>query len=76
MNPDKLRPTELIMLRNTRPFNVWGVPAISIPCGFTKDGMPIGLQLAAAPWNMSLLHVAYAYEQATEWHKGVPPVSA
>ena len=68
-NPDLLRPTELMMLRNTRPFNVWGIPAISIPCGFTKDGLPIGLQLAAAPWNMSLLHVAYAYEQATEWHK-------
>ena len=75
-NPDKLRPAELMMLRNTRPFNVWGIPAISLPCGFTKDGMPIGLQLAAAPWNMSLLHVAYAYEQATEWHKRVPPVSA
>lgn len=71
-NPDKLRPTELMMLRNTRPFNVWGIPTISIPCGFTKDGMPIGLQLAAAPWNMSLLHVAYKYEQATEWHKRVP----
>jgi aspartyl-tRNA(Asn)/glutamyl-tRNA(Gln) amidotransferase subunit A len=69
-NPDKLRPTELMMLRNTRPFNVWGIPAISLPCGFTKDGMPIGLQLAAAPWKGGLLlHVAQAYEQATEWHK-------
>ena len=74
-NPDKLRPAELLMLRNTRPFNVWGIPAISLPCGFTKDGMPIGLQLAAAPWNTSLLHVAYAYEQATEWHKRAPELA-
>ena len=68
-NPEKLRPMELVMLRNTRPFNVWGIPAISIPCGFTKDGMPIGLQLATAPWKPDILHVAHAYEQATEWHK-------
>jgi len=71
-NPEKLRPTELVMLRNTRPFNVWGIPAISIPCGFTKDGMPIGLQLSTAPWKPDILHVAHAYEQATEWHKRAP----
>jgi aspartyl-tRNA(Asn)/glutamyl-tRNA(Gln) amidotransferase subunit A len=72
-NPEKLRPAELIMLRNTRPFNVWGIPAISLPCGFTKDGLPIGLQLAGAPWTPDfLLHVANKYEQATPWHKRVP----
>jgi aspartyl-tRNA(Asn)/glutamyl-tRNA(Gln) amidotransferase subunit A len=72
-NPDQLRPQELIMLRNTRPFNVWGIPTISVPCGFTKDGMPIGLQLAAAPWRgIVLLQAAQAYEQATEWHKQRP----
>ena len=75
-NPDNLRPQELIMLRNTRPFNVWGIPAISIPCGFTKDGLPIGLQLAAAPWREdTLLQAAYAYEQATEWHEHVPKLN-
>ena len=75
-NPDSLRATELLMLRNTRPFNVWGIPAISIPCGLTKDGMPIGLQLAAAPWRLNfLLHVAHKYEQATEWHQRVPELS-
>ena len=69
-NPDQLRPQELLMLRNTRPFNVWGIPTISIPCGFTKGGLPIGLQLAAAPWRgVVLLQAAHAYEQATGWHK-------
>lgn len=67
-HPEALRPTELRLLRNTRPFNVWGIPAISLPCGFTGDGLPIGLQLAAAPWREDLLlQAAHAYEQATEW---------
>jgi len=72
-NPDNLRPTEIALLRNTRPFNAWKIPAISIPCGFTTDALPIGLQLAAAPWREDLLlRVAHAYEQATGWHKKVP----
>jgi Asp-tRNA(Asn)/Glu-tRNA(Gln) amidotransferase A subunit family amidase len=72
-HPDDLRPQELIMLRNTRPFNVWGIPTISVPCGFTNDGLPIGLQLAAAPWREDVvLQAAHAYEQATEWHKRMP----
>jgi Asp-tRNA(Asn)/Glu-tRNA(Gln) amidotransferase A subunit family amidase len=75
-HPDQLRPLELLMLRNTRPFNVWGIPTISVPCGFTKDGLPIGLQLAAAPWHgIVLLQAAYAYEQATEWHKKRPALA-
>jgi aspartyl-tRNA(Asn)/glutamyl-tRNA(Gln) amidotransferase subunit A len=72
-HPENLRPQELLMLRNTRPFNVWGIPTISIPCGFTKDGLPIGLQLAAAPWRgVALLQAAQAYEQATDWHNKRP----
>jgi aspartyl-tRNA(Asn)/glutamyl-tRNA(Gln) amidotransferase subunit A len=72
-HPDDLRPQELIMLRNTRPFNVWGIPTISVPCGFTKDGLPIGLQLAAAPWREDVvLQAAHAYEQATDWHNKMP----
>src|SRR5207302_8831818 len=47
-DPQALRPTELLMLRNTRPFNVLGAPAISVPCGFTAEGLPIGLQIAGA----------------------------
>lgn len=69
-NPDALRPAELKLLRNTRPFNVWGLPAISVPCGFTQSGLPIGLQIAGPHWREDLvLRLAYAYEQATAWHK-------
>jgi aspartyl-tRNA(Asn)/glutamyl-tRNA(Gln) amidotransferase subunit A len=68
-----LRPAELTLLRNTRPFNVWGLPAISVPCGFTRSGLPIGLQIAGPHWREDLvLRLAHAYEQATEWHKRRP----
>jgi Asp-tRNA(Asn)/Glu-tRNA(Gln) amidotransferase A subunit family amidase len=68
-DPAALRPAELALLRNTRPFNVWGLPAISVPCGVTKSGLPIGLQIAGAHWHEdSVLGLAWAYEQATEWH--------
>jgi aspartyl-tRNA(Asn)/glutamyl-tRNA(Gln) amidotransferase subunit A len=69
-DPDALRPAEIILLRNTRPFNVWGLPAISLPCGFTKSCLPIGLQIAGPYWREDLvLRLAHAYEQATAWHK-------
>ena len=69
-SPEALRPAELRLLRNTRPFNVWGLPAISIPCGFTNAGLPIGLQIAGPHWREDLvLRLAHAYEEATAWHK-------
>lgn len=75
-NPDHLRPRELLLLRNTRPINVWGLPAISVPCGFTEGGLPIGLQIIGPHWGEArVLQVAYAYEQATAWHKRQPPSS-
>ncbi len=59
----------------TGPFNLTGFPAISIPCGFTKSGLPIGLQLVARPWNEALLlQVAHQYQQRTDWHKQMPNV--
>jgi aspartyl-tRNA(Asn)/glutamyl-tRNA(Gln) amidotransferase subunit A len=72
-DPNALRPCELVLLRNTRPANVWGLPAISIPCGFTKAGLPIGLQIIGPHWREDrVLQLAYAYEQATDWHKRSP----
>jgi aspartyl-tRNA(Asn)/glutamyl-tRNA(Gln) amidotransferase subunit A len=69
-NPDALRPAELRLLRNTRPFNVWGLPAISIPCGFTQSGLPIGLQIAGPHWREDLvLRVAHAFEKAFPFRK-------
>lgn len=59
--------------RNTWPFDVTGLPAISVPCGFTKTGLPIGVQIVGAPFAEStVLALAYAYEQATEWHRRMP----
>jgi aspartyl-tRNA(Asn)/glutamyl-tRNA(Gln) amidotransferase subunit A len=72
-NPDQLRPREVLLLRNTRPFNVWGLPAISVSCGFTKDGLPIGLQIAGGQGAEKLvLQLSHAYEQATDWHRRQP----
>lgn len=66
-DPTALRPAELILLRNTRPFNVWGLPAISIPCGATERGLQIGLQIAGAHWREDLvLRLAHAYEEAAK----------
>jgi aspartyl-tRNA(Asn)/glutamyl-tRNA(Gln) amidotransferase subunit A len=75
--PDELRRRELLMLRNTRPFNVFGLPALSISCGFSKSGLPIGLQIASAPGaEGQVLALAHAYEKATTWHRQQPDLKA
>ena len=62
-----------LFARNTRPFNAYGVPAVSIPCGFAKDGSPIGLQIVGPPWGEeSVLRLAQAFEQATDWQTRRP----
>ena len=71
--PDNLRPREILMLRNTRPVNISGVPSVSVPCGFTRSGLPIGMQIIGPHWREDLvLQLASAYEQATDWHKQRP----
>lgn len=71
--PDQLRNKELVMLRNTRPFNVYGLPSISLNCGFSKSGLPIGLQIIGAPGSEgSVLALAHVYQQQSDWHKQKP----
>ena len=68
-------PILMAMIRCTAPFNATGLPAISLPCGFTQAGLPIGLQLAGRPFDEALvLRAAQAYEQATEWHTRIPQI--
>ena len=64
-----------VMPRLTRPFNITGTPTISVPCGFTSDGMPIGVQLSGRAFEDALvLRAAQAYESATDWHTRRPPI--
>ncbi|OFV95386.1 MAG: hypothetical protein A3H28_02220 [Acidobacteria bacterium RIFCSPLOWO2_02_FULL_61_28] len=64
---------ELLTVRNTAPFNVYGLPTISIPCGFTSAGLPVGLQISGPHGGEAVvLQLAHAYEQATEWHQRRP----
>jgi aspartyl-tRNA(Asn)/glutamyl-tRNA(Gln) amidotransferase subunit A len=62
-----------LLTRFTAPFNLTGLPALSLPCGFTKSGLPIGLQIVARAWNeATVLKAGHAYEQATAWHEKKP----
>jgi len=64
---------ELELIRNTAPFNVYGLPTISIACGFTSSGLPIGMQISGPRFGeRKVLALAHAYEQATDWHTKRP----
>jgi aspartyl-tRNA(Asn)/glutamyl-tRNA(Gln) amidotransferase subunit A len=68
--PSRIDPEE-----NTRPFNGYGLPTITVPCGFSKDGMPIGLQISGPrSGEGNVFALAHAYQEATEWHKRKPPL--
>ncbi len=71
--PD-VRPFEVkYLLRNTSPFSVLFWPSTSLPCGFTQEGLPVGMQISSRPGADSIcLRLAHAYEQATDWHKRHP----
>jgi aspartyl-tRNA(Asn)/glutamyl-tRNA(Gln) amidotransferase subunit A len=67
-------PNEGDMIRNTLPFNVYGLPTISLPCGFTRAGLPIGLQVTGpALGEAGVLALAKGYQNATSWHRRLPP---
>jgi aspartyl-tRNA(Asn)/glutamyl-tRNA(Gln) amidotransferase subunit A len=61
------------MIRCTAPFNTTHLPALSLPCGFNRLGLPIGLQIAGRPFDeATVLRVGHAYERATDWHLRSP----
>jgi aspartyl-tRNA(Asn)/glutamyl-tRNA(Gln) amidotransferase subunit A len=63
------------MIRCTAPFNATHLPALAQPCGFTRGGLPISLQIAGRPLDeATVLRVGHTYEQATEWHLRTPPL--
>jgi aspartyl-tRNA(Asn)/glutamyl-tRNA(Gln) amidotransferase subunit A len=60
---------------NMPPFNMTGLPALAVPCGFAANGLPLSLQIAGRPFDeATVLRVGHAYEQATDWHRRRPPV--
>jgi len=62
--------------RLTGPFNLTGLPALALPCGFTRDGLPIGLQLVGRPFaEADVLAAGHAYQRATDWHRRRPPLA-
>ena len=62
-------------IRNTHMFDVLGLPAISVPCGFNRDGMPIGLQIAGPRGGEArIIALADAYQQRTDWHRRFAPI--
>ncbi len=69
-----VRPT---LVRYTRPFNASGHPAASVPCGFTAEGLPIGMQVTGRSFDeATVLRVADAYQRVTDWHSRRPPLGA
>jgi aspartyl-tRNA(Asn)/glutamyl-tRNA(Gln) amidotransferase subunit A len=67
--------SDLPLLRNTLPYDVLGTPAISVPCGVSPEGLPIGLQFAGPRLGEAkVLALAHAYERATEWHMRRPRI--
>ncbi len=75
MTPSAVRAYEVkFLLGNTLPFSFLWSPSISVPCGFTQSGLPVGLQISGRPGDdWRVLQLAAEYEQTTEWHKRLPP---
>jgi len=64
------------LTRNTKVVNYLGLPAMSVPCGFSGNGLPIAFQLIGRPFDeATLFRVGHAYESATQWHAAVPALA-
>lgn len=74
---EKPSPTEPENTSNSLAFNLYGIPALSLPCGFSKSGLPIGMMIAGPRFSESkVLALGNAFEQATEWHKRRPELTS
>jgi aspartyl-tRNA(Asn)/glutamyl-tRNA(Gln) amidotransferase subunit A len=61
---------------NTSAFNHFGTPAITVPCGFSKEGLPVGLQIVGPAYGEPVvLAIAYVFQQMTDWHTRRPPIA-
>jgi aspartyl-tRNA(Asn)/glutamyl-tRNA(Gln) amidotransferase subunit A len=70
-------PVRPSLIRYTRPFNLTGHPAASVPCGLTAAGLPVGLQIVGRPFDeATVLRVADAFQRVTDWHRRRPPLDA
>jgi aspartyl-tRNA(Asn)/glutamyl-tRNA(Gln) amidotransferase subunit A len=68
-------PVYLALLRNTEPFNLTGLPALTVPCGFSADGLPIGMQIVSRPFaEAEVLCAGDAFQRETNWHERQPPL--
>jgi len=66
----------VLYLRNTSVGNILNLCGLSVPCGFTKDGLPIGLMIYGKPFQEDLvLRIGYAFQQAADWHRKTPDLS-
>jgi aspartyl-tRNA(Asn)/glutamyl-tRNA(Gln) amidotransferase subunit A len=64
------------LTRTTRAINYLGLPAVSVPCGFSASGLPVAFQLVGRPWaEPLLLRIADAFQQVTDWHRRVPELA-
>lgn len=64
-----------LLTRFTAPFNLTGLPALSVPCGFSKENLPIGLQIVSRAWNEAgVLRAGFNFQRVTAWHTMKPPI--
>lgn len=75
IDDERATTSDLELTANTVPFNSYGIPTISLPCGFSREGLPIGLQISGPRLGeLDVLALAHAYEQAANWHEMRPPI--